>query len=143
MEETTRNLRKNIVGAAINFFDIIFYELPESTRGDIIFFIHFYGFAAVIIYTFLFGNRLAFQLFLLVGVLIFVQLIVLRGCILTKVEQHYRKEKGTTVDVFLRLMDAPLTNENRKLITISGYGLIFLGALASYVRETLFQTRMN
>jgi hypothetical protein len=142
IETTPYELRRNIVKSIISFCDLIFSELPEKTRGDIIYYIHFYGFAAAIIYTYLFGGRYMFQAFLLVGVVIIGQLFLLRGCVLTKVEQHYRKEKGTTVDVFLRAMDIEITNENRKLLTLTGYSLIFLGAAAIYLRETLLQTRM-
>lgn len=137
MDETTRALRKNIVDVFINSIDLLFWELSEENRGDLVFNLHFYGFASIIVYTFLWGKRMALQLFLIGGFFILLQHIILRGCVLTKVEQHYRKEKGTTVDVFLRIMDFPLTNENRKLITFTGYGLIFLGAFAIYMREML------
>lgn len=142
IETASYELRRNIVKSIISFCDLVFSELPEKTRGDIIYFIHFYGFAVAILYTYLFGGRYTFQVFLFVGILIIGQLFLLRGCVLTKVEQHYRKEKGTAVDVFLHLMDIEATNENRKLLTLTGYSLIFLGAVAIYLRETLLQTRM-
>ena len=137
---TAHELRKNIVSSIISFSDLIFSELPEKTRGDIIYSIHLYGFTAVILYVILFGRRFALQIFLTVGFIIIVQLFVLRGCVLTKVEQHYRKEKGTTVDIFLRFFEFPETNENRKLISLTGYSLIFLCVIGIYMREALFNT---
>ena len=136
-------LRKNIVNALINFFDVILSEIPEKTRGDIIYNVHLYGAVSLILYILLFGQRFAFQLFFLVGFFILAQHYFLRGCVLTKVEHHYRKEKGTTVDLFLRFFEVTPTNENRRLITVVGYSLIYIGAIVIYARETLLQTGMN
>jgi hypothetical protein len=136
-------LRKNIVNGLINFFDLIFSELPEKTRGDIIYFAHLYFTTSLILWVVLFGQRTAFQIFFVVGFLILAQHFFLRGCVLTKVEHHYRKEKGTTVDVFLRFFEVTPTNENRQLITMVGYSLIYIGAIIIYARDTLLQTRMN
>lgn len=135
-----KELKKNIVQSIISFCDLIFGELPEKTRGDIIYGIHLYGFTIIIMWVILFGSRLAFQIFLSIGFLIIIQLFVLRGCVLTKVEQYYRKEKGTTVDIFLQFFDFPVNNENRKLISLVGYSVIFLCVLGIYAREALFQT---
>jgi len=41
-ETASYELRRNIVKSIISFCDLIFSELPEKTRGDIIYFIHFY-----------------------------------------------------------------------------------------------------
>jgi len=136
-------LRKNVVNSIISFCDLIFYELPERTRGNIVFFIHFYGFGTIIFYTLFFGKKFAFQVILLVGFIIVLQLFLLRGCVLTKVEQHYLKEKGTTVDVFLKLLSVDLTNENRKLISLTSYSIIFLSFFGIYLREVLFKTTME
>jgi hypothetical protein len=136
-------LRKNVVNSIISFCDLIFYELPPKTRGDIVYFIHFYGFGAIIFYTLFFGKKFAFQAILLVGFVIILQLFLLRGCVLTKVEQHYLKEKGTTVDVFLNLLSVDLTNENRKLISLTAYSIIFLAFFGIYLREIFFKTTME
>lgn len=133
-------LRKHIVNSIISFCDLFLGELPEKTRGDIIYCIHLYGFGAVILYVLFFGKRLAFQIFLMISILILLQLFILRGCVLTKVEQHYRKEKGTTVDIFLRFLDIETTNPNRKLITLTGYSIIIVGMFGIYLREVLFMT---
>jgi hypothetical protein len=136
-------LRKNIVEGLINFFDVILADIPEKTRGDLIYTVHLYGAVSFILYCLLFGQRVVFQIFFLFGFFILAQHFFLRGCVLTKVEQHYRKEKGTTVDLFLRFFEVTPTNENRRLITIVGYSLIYMGAIVIYARETVFQVRMD
>lgn len=137
-----RILRQHIVQAIISFCDVIFSELPPKIRGDIVYYFHLFGFGAVLLYTALWGKRFALQIVLLGSILILTQLYFLRGCVLTKVEQYYRKEKGTTVDIFLWLFGFPCTNENRKLISIIGYSLTTAAFALLYVRETVLNTRL-
>ena len=97
----------------------------------------------IVFYTLFFGKKFAFQAILLVGFIIVLQLFLLRGCVLTKVEQYYLKEKSTTVDVFLNLLSVDLTNENRKLISLTAYSIIFLSFFGIYLREVFFKTTME
>ena len=142
IEKYSEPLHHHLAYSIISFFDLIFSELSETTRGLIICNIHFYGIGIAVIYTFLFGGRLEFQIFLVVAFLISAQIFILRGCILTRVEKHYCKEKGTTMDIFLKLIDIPCTDPNRKIITLTIFPLVFCGAILIYIRETLLQTRM-
>lgn len=136
-EPWKKRIRNLIVKTSIEGFDVLFAGLEPEQRGELIFQAHFWVFLVGILYTVLFGRRFALQIALCIGILVLVQFSLLDGCILTRIEHHYRKEKGTVVDIFLRLFGLRVTNEHRYLITVIGYSIIVIGFLAIYIRECI------
>lgn len=129
--------RKRCMKEIITFLDLTLSFIDSSTRGELLFQLHFWVFWLAIMYTILFGKRLMLQLGILTSLIVLIMFWLFDGCILTRLEHHYKKTKDTVVDVFLDFFRVKITRENQYLITISGISMITLFLISIYIRECI------
>ena len=136
-ESWKKRLRTRVIRTCIEGIDFMLSGLQPTQRGELLIQVHFWGFFLGMLYTALFGKRFALQLAIFICVGILIQFHIFDGCILTRIEYHYRNQKGTVVDGFLLLLGIRITNEHRYLITVIGYSLISLAFFVIYIRECI------
>ena len=105
--------RNKLLKDIISHIDKILYYIKPEDRGTYIFYAHFWIILLINLYVALFGKRREIQLLLFSGLIIIVLFWVFDGCILTRIEQYYRKNKDTVMDIFLNALGIRITNENR------------------------------
>ena len=129
--------RKRCMKEIISFLDSTLSFIDSSTRGEILFKLHFWVFWLGIVYSIIFGKRLVLQLAILTSLFVLIMFWLFDGCILTRLEHHYKKTKDTVVDVFLDFFRVKITRETQYLITISGISMITLFLISIYIRECI------
>ena len=132
--------RKRCMKEIISFLDWCLSSIDSNTRGELIFQLHFWIFGLGIIYIIIFGRRLLLQFGILISSIVLGMFWLFDGCILTRIEHHYRKTKDTVVDVFLDIFKVKITRDSQYLLTISGITLITLFFISIYIRECIFGT---
>ena len=129
--------RNKLLKDIISHIDKILYYIKPEDRGTYIFYGHFWIILLINLYVALFGKRREIQLLLFSGLIIIGLFWVFDGCILTRVEQYYRKNKDTVMDIFLNALGIRITNENRYIVTVVGYLTIILSFTLLYIRECI------
>jgi len=133
-----RKLRKKTLTTMIYFLDSILWFVEPSTRGYILYHLHFWIVGLLIILIGFFGRELSFQIGIFAAIINLCLFWFFDGCFMTRLEQHYTQGKTTVMDIFLYLFKVEPTNKKRYLISVSGFSLITLFFIIVYIRERVF-----
>jgi len=133
-----RHLRKKTLAMMIHFLDTILWFIEPSSRGHVLYHLHFWIVGLLIVVIGFFGRERAFEIGIVVAIINLGLFWFFDGCFMTRLEQHYTQGKTTVMDIFLYLFNVQPTNKKRYLISVSGFSLITLFFIIVYIRERVF-----
>ena len=136
-----RELRKRLVEAVSKALSPLEAWIPRAMLGWTLFSIHFTTFTVSILGVGLWGGKRAIETLFAAIFFVLVLFFLLDGCILTAIEHHYTEQKTTVIDIFLKMVDIPVTSDTRKTTTVIGFLLILAGFLVIYLREYVLHDR--
>lgn len=142
--ENIRNLLRPIKYSLIDLFTslarIIFFWLPggDKAKGQGLMILHFFG--GCLLYTFYFynspksANRIFIFLFFIV---IILQQIIFRGCVITKAEQKLMQSDDTIMDPWIRVVGFQPNRESRIVCSTGVVGSMTLTLLMNTILEQI------
>ena len=142
--ENIRKFLKPIKNALVDLFmsiaRVLFFWLPggDLAKGQALMILHFIG--GCLVYTIYFTIKPLHPFRLLIFlfyVLVVVQQIVFRGCVITKAEQKLTGSSDTILDPWIRLCGFEPTRELRIVCNVATVGCMSMTLLMSTILEQL------
>ena len=142
--ETIRNLLRPMKYALIDLFislaRVLFFWLPgdDVARGQALMVFHFVG--GCVLYTIYFAmiKQHPVRLFIfLFFVVIVLQQLVFRGCVITRAEQKLMKTNDTILDPWIRLAGVEPSRESRMVCNIAVVGCMTMTLLMNTILEQI------
>lgn len=142
--ENIRNFLRPIKHALIDLFvslaRVLFFWLPgnDKSRGEALMVLHFIG--GGLLYTIYFSlsklNPVRFFIFLFFVVIV-LQQVVFRGCVITRAEQTLTGNKDTILDPWIRLLGLEPNRELRMVCNIAVVGCMTMTLLMNTILEQI------
>jgi hypothetical protein len=142
--ENIRDLLRPIKYSLIDLFTslarIIFFWLPggDKAKGQGLMILHFFG--GCLLYTLYFYNspRSANRIFIfLFFIVIILQQIIFRGCVITKAEQRLMQSDDTIMDPWIRVVGFQPNRESRIVCSTGVVGSMTLTLLMNTILEQI------
>lgn len=135
-----RPIKYALVDLFISLSRILFFWLPggDLAKGQALMVFHFLGGCLVYTLYFLFPRLHPMRLFIfLFFVVVIVQQIVFRGCVITKAEQTLTKLDDTILDPWVKLVGYGPSRETRVVSSVCVVGTMALTLLMNTILEQI------
>jgi hypothetical protein len=136
-----RPIKYALVDLFISISRILFFWLPggDLAKGQALMVFHFLGGCAVYTLYFLFPRLHPMRLFIfLFFVVVIVQQVVFRGCVITKAEQTLTKLDDTILDPWVKLVGYSPSRETRVVGSVCVVGTMALTLLMNTIADQIF-----
>jgi hypothetical protein len=134
-------IKSSLIDLFVSLARILFFWLPggDVSKGQALMILHFVG--GCLFYTIYFTLRSLHpvRLFIFFGfVLIVLQQVVFRGCVMTKAEQKLTGSNDTVLDPWIRLCGLDPTRELRIMTNFAIVGCMSLTLLMNTILEQIY-----
>ena len=135
-----RPIKYALIDLFVSLARVIFFWLPgdDKSRGEALMVMHFIG--GCLLYTVYFAlpklNPMRLFIFLFFVVIV-LQQVVFRGCVITKAEQQLTGRKDTILDPWIRLLGLEPNRELRMVCNIAVVGCMSMTLLMNTILEQI------
>jgi hypothetical protein len=135
-----RPIKYALVDLLISLSRVLFFWLPggDMARGQALMVFHFLGGCLIYLFYFLLPKMHPMRMFIfLFFVLVFLQHIALRGCVMTKAEQTLTNNNDTILDPWIKLVGYKPMRETRLVSNVCVVGTMVLTLLMNTILDQI------
>lgn len=135
-----RPIKYSLIELFVSCARVFFFWLPggDVAKGQALFVLHFLGGCILYSVYFILPSKHPLRLFIfLFYVIVVLQIIVFRGCVITKAEQKLTGANDTVMDSWIRLVGYEPTRESRIVCSIGVLGSMSMTLLMNTIIEQI------